>query len=97
MSEDEQRQSRCPHNGAIWDKTGLVVHECMERGWLCNMCREDRADARTDRLVAGLALAGLLAHPHEFDGPQAGPMTPQEAIRAATDAIAALRERGGGG
>lgn len=78
---------------------------CGQRGWLCDMCREDQADIRTDhlqevisdcadRLVEGLALAGLLANPNtaklSADDIESG--APRTAARMA----AALREREGG-
>lgn len=45
----------CPHGGCYHESD--ASYECGEDGWLCPACREDRADARTNRLVEGLALA----------------------------------------
>lgn len=59
---------------------------CGECGWLCDMCREDKADARTDRLVEGMALAGVLV----------GSRADSNRIQEARQLAATLCEREGG-
>lgn len=63
---------------------------CGYSGDICPACREDRADARTDRIVEGLALAWLLANYENRED------CPLWVIERARNWASALREREGG-
>lgn len=95
----------CPHSGAKIisypsDHGEYWVQEpisCHEGGWLCDMCKQDRADARTQRLVEGLSLAGLLANPNVIEGLQAHQRLDRSTAIVALSTVDALRsERAGG-
>lgn len=78
-------EHNCPHNGI-----GYSGWDCGTRGQICDLCEQDKADARTRQLVEGLALAGVLANPDASD------LTLSDIAVSAIDVAAALRERAGG-
>lgn len=82
----------------VTGETSRVSEErdCGYGGWLCDMCREDRADARTARLVEGLALAGLLGNPEIGAQAAENEGVGKELLRVVLHWAAALREREGG-
>jgi hypothetical protein len=55
----EAKQHQCPYEGCMWTSptaTWADEPKCGDYGWLCDRCKEDRADRRTRALVYGLAL-----------------------------------------
>lgn len=71
----------CPYNGRLYldtvtglssvTVTRIQYARCGERGWLCHRCREDRADARMQRIgvqveASAAAMIGELAALLEF-------------------------------
>lgn len=50
----------CPYGGAssfhLREGAVSVGRLCGEHGWLCDRCKEDRADKRNERLIASIAL-----------------------------------------
>lgn len=93
----------CPHGGKTpgrflaGNQSWVVpVQGCGEEGWLCDMCKADRADARTDRLVEGLALAGLLIQTKTSADYKSGPCNSDLMYRASLLADMLNSEREGG-
>lgn len=59
----------CLHGGWRREQADGYIDSvyCGECGWLCDdMCKADRADARTDRLVEGLALVAVFSIPENL-------------------------------
>lgn len=91
---------QCPHGG---ERVGRIVEDdgelypyqqgCGVGGYLCPACREDRADARTARLVEGLVLAGQLASMPEEGGDRWSDGWGEDVTRASLRCAAALRKR----
>lgn len=90
-------QHVCPYGG-IWKSRHFinpgssVDTACGKQGGLCDMCKRDASRENTNRLVEGLALAGLLANPEA----QHATGTKRELCEHASLYAAALREREGG-
>lgn len=86
----EGPQHACPHEGQTSISTraddNLALY-CGDWGWLCPACREDKADARTDRLVEGMALAGILSNPNSWGEAES------DVVKWSKEHAAALRER----
>lgn len=86
-------ETTCPHGG--WKNMEQPNGDpgtcsCGQSGWLCGMCERDAADARTEKMVEGLALTGVLASPN------IKPANIEDAARSAARHASALREREGG-
>lgn len=50
-------EHKCPYDGVIAAVTGTWMTECGKNGWLCDRCKEDRADYR----------ASVIAHANVYE------------------------------